>query len=200
MEFSVEEREQVAEALQAALADSGLTQHAFAHLIGTSRPRLSAYLNARTMPSAALYQRILRTAAGLSSARRHGWMTPDRTSDKVDEALRAGDEDWAFKLVIQARDQLRAMLAGSDPAADAWLLRSAAISDPRYDALLAALVQQEFEQSSHPLRPGWTEDAHLSSAWTQPNLRRGEKWTRQHTPPWLAQRGIFIADLDLMTA
>jgi transcriptional regulator with XRE-family HTH domain len=200
VEFSVEEREQVAKDLRSAVAHSGLTQHEFAQLIGTSRPRLSAYLNARTMPSAALYQRILRTAAGLSSARRHGWMTPSRTAAQVNEALRSRDEDWAFKLVIQARDQLRAMLSASDPAADAWLLRSTAISDPRYDALLAALVQQEFEQSSHPLRPGWTDGPHLSSAWTQPNLRRGEKWTRQHTPPWLARRGIFIADLDLMTA
>jgi transcriptional regulator with XRE-family HTH domain len=200
MEFSVAEREQIARDLRSALALSGLTQQAFARLIGTSRPRLSAYLNARTMPSAALYQRILRTAAGLFSARRHGWMTPDRTVARIDEALQAGDENWAFKLVIQARDQLRAMLESSDPAADAWLLRSAAASDPRYDALLAALVQHEFEQSSYPLRPGWAEEPHLSSAWTQANLRRGEDWTRQHTPPWLARRGIFIADRDLMTA
>ncbi|WP_432940176.1 helix-turn-helix domain-containing protein [Kribbella sp. CA-253562] len=200
MEFSAAEREQIAGELRSALARSGLTQDAFAHLIGTSRSRLSAYLNARTMPSAALYQRILRTAAGLASARRHGWMTPDRTAEEVDEALRSGDEDWAFKLVVQARDQLRAMLERNDPASDAWLLRSRPISDPRYDALLAALIQHEFDQSDHPLRPEWAEDPHLETTWTQTNLRRGEEWTRMHTPDWLARRGIFIADRDLMTA
>ncbi|HET6293404.1 MAG TPA: helix-turn-helix transcriptional regulator [Kribbella sp.] len=200
MEISSYEREQIANDLRAALREAGLTQEAFARLLGTSRPRLSAYLNGRTMPSAALHQRALRAASGLSSARRHGWMTPDRTSKQVNEALRADDEEWAFKLVIQARDQLAEMLQRHDPAVNAWLLRSTSISDPRYDALLSALVEHEFDQHDHPLRPEWTNVPRLERTWLQPNARRGADWTRAHTPQWLAKRGIYISTHDLKTA
>jgi hypothetical protein len=58
----------------------------------------------------------------LEERRRHGWMTPDRTAEEVNEALQAKDEDWAFKLNVQPRDQLAEMLENEDPAG--WLLRS----------------------------------------------------------------------------
>ena len=63
MDATAYERARVASGLRSALAEAGLTQEAFARLLGTSRPRLSAYLNGRTIPSAALYLRALRTAA-----------------------------------------------------------------------------------------------------------------------------------------
>jgi transcriptional regulator with XRE-family HTH domain len=190
----------VASGLRSALAEAGLTQEAFARLLGTSRPRLSAYLNGRTMPSAALYLRALRTAAALQSAQLHGWMTPDATVTEVNDALNTGDDIWAFKLIIQARDHLATMLDADDPAADAWLLRSHPISDPRYDALLAALVAHEFEQHDPIRTPEWTETPPLHTDWIQPNVRRGVDWTRTHTPTWLARRGIYISTHDLQTA
>lgn len=200
MDATAYERAKVASGLRSALSAAGLTQEAFARLLGTSRPRLSAYLNGRTMPSAALYLRAVRTAAALQSARLHGWMTPDATVAEVNEALTAGDDIWAFKLIIQARDHLAAMLDADDPAADAWLLRSRTISDPRYDALLAALVAHEFEQHDATRTPEWTETPPLRTDWVQPNLRRGVDWTRTHTPIWLARRGIYISAHDLQTA
>ena len=199
MKVTPDEREQIAGELRRALADAQLGQDAFARLLGTSRPRLSAYLNGRTMPSAALYKRALRTASGLQSIRRNGWMTPDSTADQINDALRAGDEDWAFKLAIQARDQLAEMLANQDPAADVWRIRSREISDPHYDVLLAALVAHEFHRHSRQ-QPEWTENRLLDLAWVQPNARWGADWTREHTPKWLAARGIFISERDLMTA
>jgi transcriptional regulator with XRE-family HTH domain len=200
MEVTNYEREQIADDLRSALADAHLSQEAFARLIGTSRTRLSAYLNGRTMPSAALYQRALRTAAGLKSARRHGWMTPDRTAAEVNEALQVSDEDWAFKLIVQARDHLAEMLENEDPASDAWLLRSRPISDARYEALLAALIEHEFDKRNCRQTPEWSKRARLENTWIQPNARWGADWTRAHTPQWLAERGIFISDRDLMTA
>lgn len=200
MDATAYERAEVVSGLRSALATSGLSQEAFARLLGTSRPRLSAYLNGRTMPSAAFYLRALRTAAALQSARLHGWMTPDATATEVNEALVAGDNTWAFKLIIQARDHLATMLDADDPAADAWLLRSRSISDTRYDALLAALVAHEFEQHDAARMPAWTETPPLSTDWIQPNLRRGVDWTRTHTPAWLSRRGIYISTHDLETA
>ncbi len=200
METTAYEREQVAADLRSALLDAQLPQEAFARLLGTSRPRLSAYLNGRTMPSAAFYLRALRTAAGLKSARQRGWMTPDRTASDANESLRAGDEAWAFKLIVQARDHVAAMLDADDPAADAWLVRGQQITDARYEALLAALVEHEFAERNWPRTPEWTRTEPLRPKWIQPNLCRGENWTRAHTPSWLAKRGIFISDHDLMTA
>ena len=200
METTAHERAEIASGLRSALSATGLTQEAFARLLGTSRPRLSAYLNGRTMPSAALYLRALRTANALQSARLHGWMTPDATSTEVNEALAAGDEAWAFKMIIQARDHLATMLDAGNPAADAWLLRSLTITDPRYDALLAAVVAHEFEQHDPSRTPEWTKTPPLRTDWIQPNLRRGVDWTRTHTPTWLARRGIYISTHDLQTA
>jgi hypothetical protein len=107
-------------------------------------------------------------------------MTPDRTAEEVNEALQAKDEDWAFKLIVQARDQLAEMLENEDPAGDAWLLRSRPISDARNEALLAALIEHEFRQAQLPSDARVDED------------RSPRKW--------LAERGIFISDRDLMTA
>jgi len=194
------ERECIAADLRRALADAQVNQQAFARLLGTSRTRLSAYLSGKTMPSAALHQRALRTAAGLMNARTYGWMTPDHTADHIDEALAAGDEGWAFKLVMQARDHLAEMLRSGEKASDAWLVRSHQIADPRYDALLAAVIEREFDQADRQPRPEWTKAPSLDVAWIHPNARWGEEWTRQHTPDWLAKRGIYIADRDLMTA
>jgi transcriptional regulator with XRE-family HTH domain len=200
MDVAPYERAHIAGELRDALAASGLTQEAFARLLGTSRSRLSAYLNARTIPSAVLYQRALRLAAGLRSARLRGWMIPDRTAAEVDEALNAGDELWAFKLVVQARDQLATMIRTGDEASAAWLVRTRPISDSRYDVLLAALVEHEFGRQGCACTPEWTKDRRLEESWIQPNLRRGPDWTREHTPRWLADRGVFISDHDLMTA
>lgn len=200
MEVAEYEREQIAAELRSALADTGLTQEAFARLLGTSRTRLSAYLSGRTIPSASLYLRAMRTAAGLKSSRLHGWMTPDRTIDEINESLAEGNEEWAFKLALQARDQLAYMLQHNDPGSDAWLLRSREISDRRFETLLAALVEHEFEERDNPRIPEWTRNIILTTHWLHTNLRHGADWTRKNTPEWLANRGIYISEHDLMTA
>jgi hypothetical protein len=92
------------------------------------------------------------------------------------------------------------MLENDDPGSDAWLLRSREISDPRYETLLAALVEHEFEKRSSPRIPEWTRSLALGNPWVHANLRRGVAWTRKNTPKWLADRGIYISEHDLMTA
>lgn len=200
MKATTYERECIARELRDALAAAQVTQNVFARLLGTSRTRLSAYLRGRTMPSAAFHQRALRTAAGLASAHSHGWMTPDQAASAIDKALASGDEQWAFKLAIQARDHVAEMLDRQDPGSDAWLFRAQGISDSRYEALLAALIEHEFERRRHQPSPEWTSAPHAESPWVHANARRGEAWTREHTPQWLAKRGVFISEHDLTTA
>jgi len=152
------------------------------------------------MPSAAFYERALRAAAGLQSARRGGWTVPDSAIDAINEALRDGDEEWAFKLVVQARDHLCDMFDAADAGSDAWLLRSRQVDDLRYDTLLCALVEHEFATRRCRQAPQWAERGLLVEQWVQPNARWGEEWTRRCTPGWLSARNIFISDRDLATA
>jgi predicted XRE-type DNA-binding protein len=51
--------------IQRAVETSGLSQKAFASLLGTSQPRLSSYLSGKVMPSAKLLVQAERIAKGL---------------------------------------------------------------------------------------------------------------------------------------
>ena len=57
----------VCERLRASLKASGLSQSAFAALLGTSQPRLSSYLSGKVTPSATLLVRVERLARLVSS-------------------------------------------------------------------------------------------------------------------------------------
>src|SRR5690242_10957494 len=102
------------------LDQSALTQAHFANYLGTSAPRLSTYLSGKTIPSASIYLRALRIGRALELARHHGLMTPDNAIDAVNRALSDGDEDFALRMILQARDDLR---TSADEAAEvraAW--------------------------------------------------------------------------------
>lgn len=61
-------RAEVAQRIREAVATSGLSQHAFATLLGTSQPRLSSYLTGTVVPSAALLVRAERLGSSLREA------------------------------------------------------------------------------------------------------------------------------------
>lgn len=61
-EMESSNRAEVAARVRDAVARSGLTQAAFAELVGTSASRLSTYLSGRVMPSAAMLVRIEQAA------------------------------------------------------------------------------------------------------------------------------------------
>ncbi|MCK9249370.1 MAG: helix-turn-helix domain-containing protein [Solirubrobacteraceae bacterium] len=57
-----EERAEIARRIRTLVADTGMTQAAFARAIGTSRSRLSTYCTGSVTPSASLFLRIQRVA------------------------------------------------------------------------------------------------------------------------------------------
>lgn len=61
-------RVEVAQRLRAVVAASGLSQQAFARLLGTSQPRLSSYLTGRVVPSATLLIRAERIGSSIGAA------------------------------------------------------------------------------------------------------------------------------------
>lgn len=193
----------VVEGLEQALADSALTQADFAVALGTSASRFSAYRSGRTVPSAAFYLRALRLAAALKHARARGWMSPPSTGREIHRALRKGDDLWALKMTLQGRDHLRALLRENDVASNAWNATPRTTGSHRWDALLAALTEHEFEEADRePPRWAVADDRRLGrqDEWIMPSLLFDEPEIREATPRWLAEHGIYAAERDLVTA
>lgn len=193
----------VVNGLRDALADSGLTQSEFAVALGTSASRFSAYLAGKTTPSAAFYLRALRIAASLKAARGQGWMTPQSAAREIRRALRQGDNLWALKMTLQGRDHLRELLHARGEAATAWTATPRTTGDRKWDALLAAVTEHEFDAADR-VPPEWTEtkDKRLGAQdhWVLPSLLLDEAGIRAATPDWLAEHGIYAAERDLVTA
>lgn len=193
----------VVNGLEAALLDSGLTQAEFATALGTSASRFSAYRAGKTVPSAAFYLRALRLADGLKTARERGWMTPQSAAREIRRALGEGDDLWALKMTLQGRDHLRELLRTNDTAGSAWTAAPRTTGDRKWDALLAALTEREFDEADRE-PPCWTEadGARLGEQdeWVLPSLLLSADEVRAATPQWLAEHGIYAAERDLVTA
>lgn len=188
--------------LRSALIPSGLSQAEFARALGTSASRLSTYLTGRTVPSASWYLRAVRVGRALEIAQLRSWITPIDAAEAVRRALVENDSVWALRLILQCRDDLRAALAdhgGSAEMSAAWEAAPPAIGAAQWDRLLAAIIGFEFEgRGLTP--PAWTRlpAGEQESVFGSPFFTDLE--VRAATPPWLAERGIFIAARDLVTA
>lgn len=193
----------VVDGLRVALVNSGLTQAEFATALGTSASRFSAYRAGKTMPSAAFYLRASRLAESLKTARKRGWMTPQSATREIHRALRKGDDLWALKMILQGRDHLRELLRANDNASSAWAAAPRTTGDRKWDALLAALTEREFDEAGRE-PPSWAnaDDKRLGERdeWVLASLLLNDEEVRAATPTWLAEHGIFAAERDLVTA
>ncbi len=182
--------------LDAALADSGLTQAAFAAALGTSASRFSTYRSGRTKPTAAFCFRARRIARALAAARASRLMSAPATAKAVRDAE---DEEWAWRMLLQGRDHLRLLLERRDGSTSAWEAAPTTTGSAGFDTLLAALTRREFEQAGvEP--PTWCEPARLPQPWVpeHPFLDREEIITR--TPDYLKKLNVFVPARDLVTA
>lgn len=191
-----DERLEIADAMRRSLQQSLLTRAGFARAIGTSPARLHAYLAGDTIPNAAIYLRALRLGEALEEARERGLMTPDATADVVNQSLKEGDETWALRMILQARDDLRLAEAEAPGALPAWRTRAKTIKDERFDVLFRAIIGEEFGETA----PEWTANAKLAREWTMADPFRDEATIKLQTPEWLAKAGIYIAERGLATA
>jgi transcriptional regulator with XRE-family HTH domain len=128
--------------LDRALAESGLSQAAFAAVLGTSASRFSTYRSGKTKPSAQFCLRAGRIGHALHEARGRRLMTAPAAAAAIREAA---DEDWAWKMLLQGRDHLRLMLTRRDGSEAAWEAAPATTGEAGFDTLLAVLTAHEFE-------------------------------------------------------
>jgi transcriptional regulator with XRE-family HTH domain len=186
----------VVDQLNHALAESGLSQAAFATALGTSASRFSTYRSGRTKPTAQFFLRARRIAHALHSARDHRIMTAPATATAIREA---SDTDWAWRMLLQGRDHLRLLLSRHDGSEAAWEATPDTTGDAGFDTLLAVLTAHEFRKAGE-VPPGWTDVEALPEPWIpeHPFLERDE--IIEQTPEYLAQANIFVPARDLVTA
>ncbi len=186
----------VAELLNRALADSGLSQAAFAAALGTSASRFSTYHSGQTKPTAQFVLRAGRIARALHAAREYRIMTSLDTATAIRDAA---DEDWAWRMILQGRDHLRLLLSRRDGSEEAWEAAPSTTGQAGFDALLAILTAREFQTAGED-PPAWTKTEALPQPWIpdHPFLERDE--IIEQTPDYLAQSNIFVPARDLVTA
>lgn len=186
--------------LREALVSSGLSQASFARALGTSGSRFSTYLAGTTRPSGHLCMRAQRLARALATASGRGLMTAPATSHALREQLQAGDEPWAWRMLLQGRDHLRIMLAQPhDELLGAWEAAPASTGSIEFDALLAALTRHEFEHA-HLAAPDWTQIVPLGTPWIPEHPFLTPERVMATTPDWLRELNIFVPHRDLVTA
>lgn len=189
--------------LRGAVASSGLSQAAFARAVGTSPARLSTYLNGQTRPSAYFVVRARRLGRALGRVATQGLMSAPATGAAIRTHRLSGETDWMWRMLLQGRDHLALILDGRDyypELVPAWEAEPGSTGSREWDALLAALVEHEYEQAGQPA-PQWaTAVPALAEEWLPEHPFLDPDRVRAETPAWLSRRNIFIPLRDLVTA
>lgn len=188
-----------AEQLRDALSGSELTQTAFAAALGTSQPRLSTYLSGRVSPSASFFVRAQRVGRALAELTHLHMLSAPTMGVALRSALSKNDDDWAFRLLMQARDHLQLVLAQHPDLSAGWVAAPLSAGGVEWDTLTAGVVGHEFTCAGvEP--PAWTRREPLLVAWSFPSALLAPHEVRAATPDWLASLNIFIPERDLVTA
>lgn len=172
------------------IVSSGLTQKVFAQRLGTSASRLSTYATGRTTPSADILLRMYRIAREATTDGR-GWPTAAQTAAQMNGALERGQDDWAYRLMLEGRDRLLRL----DPEQRAsWAETEPGITDVRWLTLFQAVVKRAWREEWGPA-PAWADPRPLGRRWT-PLVPLHQ---RDPERPF-ADLGIDITTRDLATA
>lgn len=186
--------------LREAVATSGLSQAAFARALGTSAPRLSTYLTGDTRPSAQLLLRARRLGHALGAAAARGLMSAPVTAAAMREYFLAGEIEWIWRMLLQGRDHLAAIIAQRDQVLlDAWEAEPGTVGSAEWNALLAAVVAHELEAAGLEAPP-WSLREPLADPWLPEHPFLSPDRVRAQTPDWLRRHNIYVPARDLVTA
>jgi transcriptional regulator with XRE-family HTH domain len=191
---------EVIDLLREAVTSSGLSQAGFARALSTSAPRLSTYLTGGTRPSAQFLVRARRLGHALGAATTRGLMSAPVTAAAMREHLRAGDVGWTWRMLLQGRDHLAAIIDERDHVLlDAWEAEPGPAGHTGWDALLAAVTAHELEVAGLQAPP-WSQREPLTDPWTPEHPFLTADRVRAQTPRWLRHHNIYVPARDLVTA
>ncbi|GAA3625614.1 hypothetical protein GCM10022223_48480 [Kineosporia mesophila] len=69
----------------------------------------------------------------------------------------------------------------------------------RWHVLLGVLIAHEYEEVGRPA-PAWTGRLRMKKDWVLPTPSMTDTQVRNSTPPWLAERGLFVSPRELAHA
>lgn len=186
--------------LRDALATSGMSQAAFARMLGTSASRFSTYLTGTTRPSAQFCLRARRLARSLAAAGALGLMSAPATAAAMREQLNLGDREWVWRMLLQGRDHLQLMLEKQDDELlGSWEAAPSSTGSIEFDTLLAGLAKHEFEIGGRDA-PDWARISPLPEPWIPEHPFLSPERVMAKTPEWLAELNIYVPERDLVTA
>lgn len=199
-----EDTRAVIETLREAVRDSGLTQSAFTHGMGTSAARFSGYLGGASRPSAYFVLRAQRLGRALAAAAEQGLWSSSVAGLEIRKLVVAHEETASiWRLLLRARADLQRILSSDAPALIAsWELRPVETGGRRWDTLLAAVTAHEFEAAGQSA-PEWTAVEPLDSPWlpAHPLMTADPQMTlsrlEEQTPDWLARFNILVPERHL---
>lgn len=125
--------------------------------------------------------------------------TASDAAEEVRHFLAAGNEDAAFRVALQlvadltrADEALRVALCVTPPALT---------GDPRFDALIAGIVDWELSKDALPI-PQWVrEDTRvLSEPWDVEPVPTLRESARRRTPEAFCRHGVYLAASELVDA
>ncbi|GAC1542842.1 MAG: hypothetical protein NVS3B12_31140 [Acidimicrobiales bacterium] len=91
--------------------------------------------------------------------------TAKSAAEAIRRELDAGDEDFAFRMLVTAINDLRkAIASGMSDRVDAFLVEPATTGSERWDALLGGQVGRELRRAGYRL-PQWAIPESLSQWW-----------------------------------
>jgi transcriptional regulator with XRE-family HTH domain len=187
----------VATLVRGARVAAGLTQREIAARSGILQPNVARAEAGGRALSIETCTRLLR-AAGYRLA-----VFPGRGTDVFEtgaalvEAVLSGNEDRAYRLVIQLADDLED-LHGAERVA-ATVAPPAPSGDQRFDAFLAGVVETRLDAERLP-HPRWLADApNLATPWFVDPWTAGSDRVVAATPPALRRRGVVIDAAELVS-
>lgn len=175
---------------------SGLSQRELAMRARTQQPVVARTESSARDVTCETLDRLLRpTGYRLTAIPTRSWIAAD-AADAIRGHLRAGNEDGAYRDVIQFNDDLarehgalRVAIVVAPPART---------GDDRYDAILAALVEFRLDEERLPL-PTWTAGHLLAEQWFVDPYSINDPATIHATPQQFKRRGIIIDAVELVS-
>jgi transcriptional regulator with XRE-family HTH domain len=179
------------DALRYARKRSGLSQRDLARLAGVRQPRIAEAESERGDLRSATLDRFLAPTGHRLVVLPSRATTAAETGEAVRDALAENDHERAFREIIQLSDDL----ASSEPAIRVALVAAPPpLTDaPRYDALLAGVVEYRLTQNQLPV-PAWVEEPARSAEapWYVDPTPGTEALSREHSPESFTRRNVYL--------
>lgn len=178
--------------------EAGLTLAQVARAAGTSAPNISAYEHGTKRPRRSTLDRLQAAiAAGSNSVvHRRSLLTVAAAAAEIRRGLRSG---WPtadlLRLVRELLTSAAFVVRPVDVAA--YFAQPSTTGDPRWDALLAAAVEDYFVTRNEPA-PAWTAGHALPTFWFVGSSPGLQAFAFAHTPMSMQVRGIMVDPADLV--